>query len=362
LSGFAGGGALTEARSHELHLERLRQEESERRVGRRARPGTSARVHYAPRSVERFPGPLHKTLVKPSSFPAHIAIGFLFALLALAGVCARASAALTAIDDTGRQLELPRVPQRIISIAPGATEMLFAAGAGERILATVEFSEEPAAARQIPRIGDSNAIDMERVVALRPDVIVVWEGGNNMGQVQQLERLGIPLYRHSVERLADLPDSLRRLGVLANTTEVAEKAARDVEQRLRQLAAEFGSGSPQRVFLQVWNRPIYTVGGSHIMTDALHLCGAQNVFADLPEKGPAVDLEAVIARNPDVIVAIAPPGVAREWLGDWKRYPTLKAVRHNALVAYEDHRLSLLGPSILEATEVLCKSIAQAQR
>jgi iron complex transport system substrate-binding protein len=266
-----------------------------------------------------------------------------------------AAAAVSIIDDLGRTVSLARTPQKIVSIAPGATEMLFVAGAGSRVIATVEFSDEPAEAQRVPRIGDSNAIDIERVVALRPDVVVVWEGGSNAGQVAQLERLGIPLYRHRVEKLADLPPSLRRLGVLAGTEAEAQKAALAVESRLTRLARTYGAGTKLNVLLEVWNRPIYTVGGSHMMTDALRLCGARNIFEDLKEKGPAVSLEAVIARNPQVIVAVAPPGVAREWLAEFKRYRTLQAVRTNALLPFEDRRLSLLGPSALDGTESLCK-------
>jgi len=274
---------------------------------------------------------------------------------------AQASASVTITDDSGRNLTLPHTPRKIISLAPGATEMLFAAGAGSSVIATVEFSAEPAEARRIPRIGDANAIDIERVVALRPDVIVVWEGGNNLGQVAQLERLGLPLYRHRVERLDDLSTSLRRLGALAGTAPVAESAAQRVESRIRELARTYSGGPELTVLLQVWNRPIYTVGGSHIMTDALRLCGARNVFGDLKQKGPAVDPESVIARDPQVIVAVAPPGVAREWLDEWKRYPSLRAVRSDALVAYEDSRLSRLGPSILDGTAVLCEAIARTR-
>jgi iron complex transport system substrate-binding protein len=280
----------------------------------------------------------------------------LAALLAGAGALP-ARAAVTVVDDAGRTLTLPRAPQKIVSLAPGATEMLFAAGAGGRVIATVEFSDEPAEAHDIPRIGDSNAIDVERVVALRPDVVVVWEGGSNAGQVAQLERLGFPLYRHKVERLTDLPPSLRRLGVLADTKVAAEKAALDVESRLARLAKTYGSGAQLSVLLEVWNRPIYTVGGSHMMTDSLRLCGARNIFADLKEQGPAVDLEAVIARNPQVIVAVAPPGVGREWLAEWQRYGTLQAVKNKALVPFEDQRLSRLGPSALGGTEALCQSL-----
>lgn len=265
--------------------------------------------------------------------------------------------AISVRDDLGRTITLPRVPQKIISIAPGATEMLFAAGAGSRVIATVEYSDEPEAAKRVPRIGDSGAIDVERVVALRPDVVVVWEGGSNAGQVAQLERLKIPLYRHRVERLADFSDSLRRLGALTGTQSQADKAAKDIEARLARLASAYGGGEKLTVLLQVWNRPIYTVGGSHMMTDSLHLCGAKNVFEDLQQKGPAVDLEAVIARNPQVIVAVAPPGVSREWLDEWRRYPSLQAVRGDALVPFEDSRLSRLGPSALGGTEALCRLI-----
>jgi iron complex transport system substrate-binding protein len=283
--------------------------------------------------------------------------------LAASFVASASAAAVNVTDDTGRELTLPHVPQRIVSIAPGATEMLFAAGAGARVIATVEFADEPAEARQVPRIGDSNAIDMERVVALKPDVIVIWEGGNNSGQVAQLERLGIPLYRERVSRLADLAPSLRRLGALVDAPAVAEKSARDVETRLAALAKRFGGRAPITVLLQVWNRPVYTVGGAQMMSDSLRLCGARNLFADLKTPGPAVDVEAIIARNPQAIVAVAPPGTAHEWLEEWKRFSTLSAVKSGALIPFEDQRLSRLGPSAVGGTEALCEALdAKAPR
>jgi iron complex transport system substrate-binding protein len=269
-----------------------------------------------------------------------------------------ATGSVTVVDDTGRKITLPHTPQRIVSIAPGATEMLFAAGAGSRVIATVEFSDEPAEAKKVPRVGDSNAVDMERVVALRPDVVVVWEGGSNVAQVNRLEHLKVPLYRHKVEKLHDIPMSLRRLGMLADTRAVAETAARDVESRLAALEKRYGqSAQKPTVLLEVWNRPIYTVGGAQMMSDSLRLCGARNVFADLKEPGPSVDTEAVIGRDPQIIVAVAPPGVSQEWLAEWKRFATLRAVRDGRLVPFEDQRLSRLGPSAVGGTEALCEAI-----
>ncbi len=283
----------------------------------------------------------------------------LFALLAVASLPASsANGTVTVVDDAGRKVTLSRIPQRIVSIAPGATEMLFAAGAGSRVIATVEFSDEPAEAKKVPRIGDSNAVDMERVVALRPDVVVVWEGGNNVAMIDRLETLGFPLYRHKVEKLQDIPMSLRRLGALADTRAAADAAARDVEGRLAALEKRYGQSTQKpTVLLEVWNRPIYTVGGAHMMSDSLRLCGVRNVFADLKEQGPSVDTEAVIGRDPQIIVAVAPPGVSQEWLAEWKRFGTLRAVRDGRLVPFEDQRLSRLGPSAVAGTEALCEAI-----
>ena len=258
-------------------------------------------------------------------------------------------------------------PLRIVSLTPGATEMLFAAGAREQVIATVEYSDEPPAARRVPRIGDVAAVDMERLVALRPDVVVAWPAGGNPAQREKIAALHIPIYDQQVVRLGDLPGSLRRLGALAGTAPLAERAAQDIEARLdslaRSYAAAAGDGAKRpRVLLQVWNRPIYTVGGKHLMSDALAICGARNLFDDLPEAGPLVDIESVIARDPDIIVVAAPPGEGAAWLADWKRFGSLTAVRRGRLVVFEDQALSRLGPSVIDATENLCRTIARANR
>jgi len=269
-------------------------------------------------------------------------------------------APLTLVDDTGQRVTVPKPPLRIISLAPSATEMLFAAGAGDRLVATVQFSDEPPAAKQVPRIGDVTAIDMERLVALHPDVVVVWPGGSNPAQIEKMIQLGIPVYRQQVNRLTDLPASVRRLGALAATTAVAERAARALEEQLQKIAREYAGGKHPTVLLEVWNRPLYTVGGTQLMSDALALCGARNVFGDLRGLSPVIDTEAVIARNPDIIVAAAPPSEGAAWLEKWGHFSSLNAVRHGRLIAFEDQALSRMGPSVLAATEGLCKVLAAA--
>jgi iron complex transport system substrate-binding protein len=285
-----------------------------------------------------------------------------FSLLILfASLGSVAVAAITVTDDTGAHLVLPAPAARIVSLTPGATEMLFAAGAGGHIVATVEYSDEPPAAKTIARIGDATAIDIERLIALHPDVVVIWPGGSNAAQVEKVSRLGIPLYRQEVDALEDLPKSVRRLGILAGTSAAADRNAQALEQRLNRLARQYAGSRHLSVLLQAWNRPIYTVGGAQLMSDALRICGAQNVFGDLKTPGPAVDVKAVIARNPDVIVAAAPAGEANTWLADWKRCPDLRAVKSGRLIPFEVDSFSRLGPSVLDATEQLCKVLAAAR-
>ena len=277
---------------------------------------------------------------------------------------AAAVAARTVTDDLGRTLQVPPTPLRIVSLAPGATEMLFAAGAGEQVIATVEYSDEPPAARRVARIGDVAAVDMERLVALHPDVVVLWAGGGNPAQREKIAGLRIPIYEQQVARLADIPAAVRRLGTLAGTSVAADRAAGTMEARLGALTATYGgrAGARPSVLLQVWNRPIYTVGGKHLMSDALALCGARNVFADLPEAGPIVDMESIIGRDPDIIIAAAPTGEGARWVADWKQLRSLSAVRNQRVVAFEDQALSRLGPSVIGATENLCRTLASVSR
>lgn len=296
-----------------------------------------------------------------------IALACLATLMIAGATGATTAHSRTVTDDLGRPVSVATPPLRIVSVSPGATEMLFAAGAGSQVIATVEYSAQPPAARRVPRIGDGIAVDMERLVALRPDVVVVWPGGGNPAQREKIATLGIPIYQQQVERLAELPASLRRLGALTGTDAAAEQAARDLDARLAALRKTYaagagGTGKRPTVLLQVWNRPIYTVGGRHLMSDALALCGARNVFADLPEAGPVVDTEAVIARNPDIILAAAPLGEGAAWVADWKRFGSLAAVRSGRVVAFEDQALSRLGPSVIGATENLCRTIAAVSR
>lgn len=287
-------------------------------------------------------------------------------LLALAGTpVARAAdmkAPLQVRDDTGAVVTVPNRACRIVSLAPGTTAMLYAVGAGSCLIGTIAHSKEPLEAARVPVIGDAETLDFEQLVALRPTVVVVAVDVVQRIRVDRLRTLGLPVYEVHVTSLAGMPQSLRRLGELTGTLSAARAAADALERELAGLRARYQHRTPLRVLYQIWDRPIYTIGGRHVITDALRLCGARNIFDDLSTAAPAVTHEAVLARDPELILASAPPESTRRWLREWERFPTLTAVRQGCLVSYTDERIDRMGPSVIAATAHLCEVIEEARQ
>ncbi len=280
----------------------------------------------------------------------------LAAMFAASGAAAgRAqAAALTVLDDTGVRVALAGPAQRIVSLAPGATEMLFVAGAGDRIVATVYTSDEPAAAKQIPRIGDANALNYEKLISLRPDVVVAWEDLTNRLVIDSLRKLKMNLYLVRARSLADIPQSVRRFGALAGTQAIANPAAAALEARVARLTRRKADAVPLRVFYMIWDAPLYTVGSRHIITDAIARCGGRNIFDDIDFPAPIVEIESVVKRNPELMLLSAPPITARDWRERWNRFGTIRAVKAKQLVTFSDTRLDRMGPTAIDAVEGLC--------
>jgi iron complex transport system substrate-binding protein len=288
------------------------------------------------------------------------------AMTAAAGQAADGQAAAQiwrAVDDEGHSIVLGHPARRIVALSPGAAAMLFAAGGGDRIVGTAHYSIEPAAARAIPRIGDAHGFDLERIVALHPDVVVAWSGGASAAQLAPLERAGLVVYRHRVVRLGDIAPSIERLGALLGTVDTAHAAAAALSGRIDALRKQYRNPAPPRLLIQVWGRPVYTVGGAQLISDAVEVCGYRNLFADLPDAAPAVALEAIASRDPDAILALAADAnMARDWLQRWRALPSLRAVRAGLLLSFVDARLSRLGPQVVDATQDLCRTLAAARR
>jgi len=248
--------------------------------------------------------------------------------------------------------------RRIVSLAPHLTELLFAAGAGDRVVGASAYSDHPAPARQIPRIGDSHAFDIERILALRPDLVVAWGAGNAPRHVARLEQLGIPVHVEGAAGLDDIGDALERLGRLAGTEPLAREAARRYRERLAALRARHAGLAPVRVFHQVWGDPLMTVSGGHPVSDLIAACGGVNVFGDAPALVPLVSREAVLRAAPEVITAAAE---GDDPLAAWRRWPTLPAVAAGRLVSLPADAISRLSPRLLDAAGPLCAAIDAAR-
>lgn len=268
------------------------------------------------------------------------------------------ASAFTVQDDDHQTLELSGPVHRIVSLAPGATAMLFAAGAGDRVVGTSAYSDEPEAAKKIERIGDSESFDLERLLALHPDVVVVWSTGTSEANIARLQRVGLHVYRHHLARLSDIPDSLRRLGALTGSDAQAQAVAAELARRIGALGARYSQAGHSSVLVQIWDRPIYTVGRDEIVSDVLHACGYRNAYEDLLDAAPAITIESVLSRDPDIILALTPDkSAAHDWLQQWQRFTSLRAVRTGHVMAWSDARLTGFGPSVVAAAEALCQGL-----
>lgn len=296
---------------------------------------------------------------KRTGQPRKVLRGLLAAALALCSAAAGADIRLT--DDSGRSLTLHGPAQRIISLTPHMTELLFAAGAGGHVVGTVEFSNYPPEAQRIARIGDSAQLDLERIVALKPDLIVVWQYGNAQRQLDKLLHLGIPVYYNEPRRLADIARAIEQLGRLAGTEAVALPASRAFEARATELRRRYAGRAQVSVYYQIWDKPLMTVNGEHLISDVIRLCGGRNVFAGLKKLTPEISTEAVLAADPDAIGGMSAEAGQAGDLDAWKAWPRLKAVARGNLFVIHADLISRNTPRILDGAQQLCERLDAAR-
>ncbi|HMA10296.1 MAG TPA: cobalamin-binding protein [Steroidobacteraceae bacterium] len=265
------------------------------------------------------------------------------------------AAAIRLVDDAGQVLELDRPPQRIISLTPHLTELVFAVGAGAQLVGVDSASDYPPEARTLPRVGDYSRVNFERVLALKPDLVLVWVGGNRAADIHGLEKMGLPVLHTQATRLDDVARLLRLIGRASGHAGEGEAAARDFTARLAVLQAGATRQPPVSVFYQVWDPPLMTVGGAHWISDALALCGARNVFADLTAATPVVSREAVLRRAPQLIVSGSDAPDPRR---QWQRFASLPAVKNQAFARVNADRLHRPTPRLIEGVAELCAAVA----
>jgi len=276
-------------------------------------------------------------------------------LLALLLAAGAAQAQLRVTDDYGRALVLAAPARRVVSLAPHLTELMYAAGAGARLVGALEYSDYPSEAKALPRVGSEASIDLEALVALRPDLVIAWPNAGSARAVERIAALGIPVFRSEPRELEDIARTMETLGRLAGTQAAASAAASAFRDRAASIERRYAQRARVRVFYQVWDRPLVTVNGDHVISKVMRLCGGENVMAALPALAPEIDRETVLRADPEAIVASGPDGARPAWLDDWRAFPALAAVRHDNLYSIRPELLQRHTPRLLDGAQELCR-------
>jgi iron complex transport system substrate-binding protein len=282
---------------------------------------------------------------------------FLGALLCLAlcapGIALAATPAVT--DAAGRHVILPAPARRIVALAPHIVENLYSIGAGAQIVGAVDYSDYPAGAEKIPRVGGIAGISLERIVALQPDLVVGWQSGTDSRVIAAVDELAIPYYLDEIRSLEDLRRSLTHLGLLTGRSDGSVEAVRTLRLAV---AAHAGTGYGERptVFLQLWDQPLQSVGAQHLLTDVIERCGGSSVTASVPGLAPRIELEAVLAADPDLIIV-----ESTEQAGHWSRFPDLTALRADRIHAINPDLMHRPTLRLLQGMRVICKHIDEAR-
>ncbi|MBM3356891.1 MAG: cobalamin-binding protein [Betaproteobacteria bacterium] len=282
---------------------------------------------------------------------------FLFLLLAVPA----AAAGIELADDRGVLVRLSAPARRIVALAPHLAELAFAAGAGDRLVGVARFSDHPPQAGTIAQIGDAARVDLERIIALKPGLILGWRTGNQAGDLERLGRLGYAVFVTEPARLPDIPRVLRAIGALAGTGATAERAAAAFENEMRALRARYGARPGVRVFYEVWHRPLITVNGAHIISGVIEICGGENVFARAAVLTPTISLEALAAARPEVALGGAGADDAGAFARRWAEGPLAALRGVPALHVNPDH-LQRSTPRILEGARAVCAHLEQVRK
>ncbi len=267
---------------------------------------------------------------------------------------------ITVTDDMGNAVSIPKTAERIVALAPHVTELLFSLGLGDKIVATVEYADYPPAAKKIPRIGDSLTINIEDLIALKPDLIVAWGSGTSQSLIQRLKVLQIPIYLSGSKNLDDIPSSLLRLGELTGkddmAVELAQKFRRDLSKvKMEKIEPE------KKLFIQIWGLPLRTIGGTHVVDELIQHCGAVNVYNDLSQLSPVVSVESLLNRDPDIIVlSTKDKGFSSELSNLIKPWKQISALKNGAICRIDFDILLRPTMRVLNGINELCKCIAVA--
>ena len=269
--------------------------------------------------------------------------------------------AVAYIDDAGHTVVLAAPARRVVSLGPHLTEMAFAVGGGDALVGVIRYSDFPPAATALPVVGDAHAVDFERIVAAKPDLVLVWGSGLNERHKARLRSLGLTVYESEIRHAQGIADTLRRFGTLLGRAPAADVAARRFEGQWRALADAHRAKPPLRVFWQLWHEPLMTVNREHLISEAMRACGGVNVFAELPLLTPTVSREASVAADPQLIVTSGRAEDAKRDFAAWRRFTQVQAVQRQRFATIPGDLIGRMGPRFVDGAAALCDAIDRAR-
>jgi iron complex transport system substrate-binding protein len=264
-------------------------------------------------------------------------------------------APLSLIDDRGRRIRLDHFADRIVSLSPSITELVFSAGAGSKLVGASRYSDYPDGAKSVPEVGDASGLDFERILALKPDLVIAWHSGNSGADIRKLEKLGLTVFAAEAAQLEDIPRLLRMAGALAGSSAQAESAARAYEEELQQIKRRYGKRNKISVFQLIWDQPLMTINAHHMASDIINICGGINVFASTPSLTQVVSEEDLLMADPDAIISSVSLELGEsESRARSRRFSQMNAIRNNYIFFVQPDLINRQTVRTLAAASAVC--------
>ncbi|MGB2044203.1 MAG: cobalamin-binding protein [Porticoccaceae bacterium] len=282
-------------------------------------------------------------------------------LLLLLSLSQLVCAEIRLLDDNGDELVLAQPAQRIISLAPNITEVLFHIGAGAQIVGADEYSNYPEAAKQIQRVNNHAAANYELILSLKPDLVIAWQSGNGDKIIDPLRKLGFPVFVVETREIDQIPALFHRFGQLSGHETIAQQRIDNFTQRLHSLRHAQADKAVVRTFYQIWHEPLITLNGQHMVSDIIRLCGGVNVFADAVPLVPYINIESIVAADPEVIIAGGSEQDQPDWLGRWQQWSGISAVQNQHIYLIPADLMQRHSIRILDGAEMMCDYLDRAR-
>tara|TARA_S200000501_G_scaffold357520_1_gene381267 strand:- start:2299 stop:3201 length:903 start_codon:yes stop_codon:yes gene_type:complete len=284
---------------------------------------------------------------------------FVFPIIAVSMFCVlcpvTADSNISEVDDLKREITLRAPAKRIVSLAPNITELLFHIGAGANIVGVDEFSNYPHEAKSITRVNNHSRVNYELILSLQPDLVFAWSSGNGFEIVQRLSELELTVFVIEVTKLSHIPELLKKLGRLTDKTIESKRIAADFQKKLRYLNKSHERKKKVKTFYQIWDDPIMTLNGEHLVSDVIRICGGVNIFATSSPLVPRVNIETIMKFDPEVILSSGTQERLVSWKKTWSRWRNITAVKGGHLYLIPPDLMQRPTYRTLDGATYMCK-------